>query len=268
MQICLLRMLVASVSFVVIDLFTGIKKLKINPKDIWVFVCTGVVSVVFFNVCYFYTVIHSQSSIAVVLMYTSPIFIMILSAIFFKEKITLQKVIALLLTFAGCVLVAGVFGGGYRLAPLVLLTGIGSGLFYGLYTIFGRVALKKYDAGVLTTYTFIFGFIGSLPIGNIPKTVSMLIADPVSVLWFLGIGIVGTVLPYFFYTWGLKRMESSKASILVAVEPVVGSIVGMTVFQESRDVPKIIGIALIIAAIVLMNINFRLLGKGKEKSGL
>jgi drug/metabolite transporter (DMT)-like permease len=74
------------------------------------------------------------------------------------------------------------------------------------------------------------------------------------ILLSLGIGIFSTVLPYFLYTRGLSGMDGGKASILVAVEPVVGAVIGMTVFGESRNILKIAGILLVTAAITLMNI--------------
>lgn len=254
MQISLIRMVVAAPLF---TLFLAIKdksKLKVKLKDLWIFVGTGIVSVVLFNCAYFYTMIKSEASIAVVLLYTSPVFIMILSAILFKEKITVRKLVALALTFAGCVLVAGLIGGKYQLKPLILLTGLASGLFYGLYTIFGRVALKKYDTLTVTVYTFIIGLIGSLFIGKPMETITEIKATPEIILWGLGIGFFCTVLPYFFYTWGLQRMESGKAAIIVAIEPMVGAVLGMAVYGESVSAFKITGILLILTAIIILNL--------------
>ena len=257
MQIAGIRMLIAAVLFTLVIALKDRSLLKIRLKDVWMFIGTGIISVVFFNICYFYTMINGQASVAVVLLYTSPIFIMLLSAVIFKEKITGRKITALILTFAGCVLVAGLLGGDYTLSPLILLTGILSGLFYGLYTIFGRFALAKYDTMTVTAYTFIFGFIGSVPFAGYGKSSGIIKADPGVALWGIGIGIVCTILPYFFYTWGLQRMESGKAAIIVAVEPVVGALIGMTVFKESHNIMKIAGICLIIAAIVLLNLKPR-----------
>lgn len=219
------------------------------------FIGTGIVSVVLFNTCYFYTIINSQASVAVVLLYTSPVFIMIMSAILFKEKITSKKLIALVLTFMGCVFVAGILGGGYKITPLILMTGLGSGLFYALYTIFGRFALKKYDTFTVTAYTFIFGMLGSIPTGKLSRTAEIIRINPKIVLFCIGIGLISTVLPYVLYTWGLERMESGKAAILVAVEPLVGAVIGMTIFHESHNVLKLIGIGMILCAIILLNIG-------------
>ena len=59
---------------------------------------------------------------------------MVLAIIFLKEKFTIQKLIALILAFAGCILVSG-FGG--KVTVMGILVGLGSGLGYGLYSIFG-----------------------------------------------------------------------------------------------------------------------------------
>ncbi len=257
LQISLIRMLIAAVCFSLFVLIKDRSTFKINWKDLWMFACTGIVSIVLFNTCYFYTTIHSQASIAVVLLYTSPVFVMIFSAIFFKEKITFNKIIALILTICGCVLVAGLIGGNVSIAPHVLLTGIASGLFYALYSIFGEIALRKYDTMTVTVWTFIFGLIGSIPLGKPAATFRALTSEPILILYAFGIGILSTVLPYFLYTWGLGRMETTKAAILVAVEPLVGCVIGMTLFHEPHNIQKIIGIILILASIIILNLKVK-----------
>ena len=178
----------------------------------------------------------------------------LISALLFKERITLIKVIALILSFAGCVLTAGLLGG-VKVRPFIILTGVASGLFYALYSIFGKYALKKYSTYAVTAWTFIFGLIGDLFISKPVETVSTSVHNPQAVLWCLGIGIVSTVLPYFFYTKGLDNLESGKAAILVAVEPLVGAVIGMVFLNESHSVLKITGVFLIVLSIVLLNIN-------------
>ena len=257
LQISAVRMTVAVIVFPLAVLVTDRSKFRIRLKDIWIFICSGIVSIVLFNTCYFYTMIKSRASVAVVLLYTSPIFVMLLSAIFFKEKITLQKIIALILTFVGCVFVAGVIGGTYVIPPFVILTGIASGLFYALYSIFGNIGLRKYDTVTVTLWSFIFAFIAAVPLGKPAQTITVFKEEPILILWGVGIGVISTALPYFFYTWGLQRMETSKAAILVAVEPLVGCVIGMTIFGEAHNALKIIGILLILASIVLLNVRLR-----------
>ena len=255
MQIATLRLIVAAVIFGTFVLIKDKSLLKIKLRDIWMFVGTGIVSVVLFNCTYFYTVVNTDASIAVVLLYTSPIFIMILSLVLFKEKINLRKIIAVILTFLGCIFVVNLVGGSYTIKPFIILTGILSGFFYALYTIFGRYALAKYDTMTVTAYTFILGMLASLPIGKLPSIFHIIAENPMLILYALCNGIISTVLPYFLYTWGLQRMESGKAAILVAVEPIVGALVGIIFFKEACTFQKVFGILMIIGAIIILNIE-------------
>lgn len=253
MQICFVRLLIAAPIFVMAALIFSPSHMKIRLRDIWIFLGTGVVSVVLFNYFYFYTIIHSEASVAVVLLYTSPIFVMILSALLFKEKVGAEKIIALAMTFIGCILVSGVTGGGAKLTPLVALIGVMSGLFYALYTIFGTFGLRRYDPLTVTAYTFLFAFLASLPISDVKAVFSILSATPSLWLWCAAISIISTVLPYFFYTWGLKKVEPSRAAILVAVEPLVACLLGIFFYGEGHDFPKILGILFVLGAILLLN---------------
>ena len=76
LQISLIRMVIAVISFSVFVLVKDKSLFRIRPKDVWIFICTGIVSITLFNTLYFYTMIHSQASIAVGLLYTSPVFVM------------------------------------------------------------------------------------------------------------------------------------------------------------------------------------------------
>ena len=254
LQIGGLRLLFAAVLFTGFALCRDPGCLRIRPRDIWCFVGTGIVSIVVFNLLYFYTVISSQASVAVVLLYTSPVFVMLLSLIIFGERITRPKLIALCLTDGGCVLVAGLAGGSVSVMPLTVLTGVGSGLFYALYTIFARFALKRYRSMTVTVWTFLFALAGVIPVGRFPETVRVLAADPVLLLWAAGLGICNTAIPYFLYTWGLERMESGRAAILVAVEPLVGALIGVLLFREEMTLTKGLGILLIVASVILLNL--------------
>lgn len=255
LQIGMIRALIGSV---LLFLWLGVthrELLKIRLRHLWYFVGTGVVSMAFFNWCYFTVIQISQASIAVVLLYTSPIFVMVLSAIFFREKITLRKVLALVMTFLGCVLVAGLIGGSYTLTPNVFLLGIGSGLFYGLYSIFGSVALKQYDTRTVTAYTFLFATLGTLPICSAGALVKSLSAHPVGLLWCVGIALVSTLAPYLLYTWGLSHMSNSRAAILATIEPLVGALIGILLYREPANFLKLLGMALIFGAVVLLNLG-------------
>lgn len=248
LQVLFLRGAVSSLLVLIIILFKNPKLLKIQFKDLWMFIGTGVVSLTFFSLCYFRTILEAGTSIAVILLYTSPIFILVFSRFLFKEKITVPKLMALILTFGGCILVSGL-GGGKGMSFVSFIIGLGAGLGYGLYSIFSRYALRKYDSLTVTFYTFVFSSISIIPfckIQEIPSCIDWKVS-----LFILGIALFCTVLPYIFYTVGLSGLETGKAAILVTVEPLVGTLVGFLLWKEEVSVLKILGILLIFAAIIL-----------------
>ena len=256
MQITAARVTVGTVVLLAVILIKDTKLLKIKPKDLWLFLGTGLFSVVLFNVCYFYTMQHGETSVAVVLLYTSPIFVMLMGAVFFKEKTTLRKLVALAATVLGCVFVSGILGG-VKMELITLLTGIGSGFFYASYSIFGRYAVEKYHPLTVTFYTFLVAMVTSVPLCMPGKLIRIVADDKMQILWILGIGVVCTVLPYIFYTEGLERMEAGKAAIMVTVEPLVGTLLGIIAYKESANALKIAGIVLIFAAVVFLDIKER-----------
>ena len=241
--------LIMSIFFLVTD-----KSLfKIKIRDVWYFLGTGILSLTFFSFCYFTTILSSGAAIAVVLLYTSPIFVLILSAILFKEKITGKKIVALVFTFVGCVLVAGLVSKGNSLSITSLLIGLGAGFGYALYSIFSRLALKKYKPLTITFYTFVFSGISTLPFLRYADIQKM--AEPSVWFYVLGIALVCTVLPYIFYTYGLSKMETSKAAIIVTIEPLVGCLLGIFAWGEPISFQKILGIVLIFVSIVILNFS-------------
>lgn len=255
LQISAVRSTLAAIFMFLYVLITNPQKLKIRLKDLWMFVGTGIISLTLFNCCYFYTIEKSQASIAVVLLYTSPIFVMLFSALLFKEKITAKKLLSLILCFTGCVLVAGIIQNEFAIAPLIIATGVCSGIFYALYSIFGIFALRKYDIITVTLYTFAFAAIANLIIGNPADIAAKTIATPALIPYEIGITLLCTVLPYLLYTYGLKATPAAKAAILVTTEPLVGALIGIFVFSEPCNIDKIAGIILIFTAVILLSVN-------------
>lgn len=227
--------------------------LRIRPRDCIYFVGTGICSLLFFNWCYFNTIRTSSLSVAAVLLYTSPVFIMLMSALLFRESVTREKLLALGLTFLGCMLVTGLLPpGGTAISPATILYGLGSGFGYALYTIFGKFALAKYSSGTVTFYTFLFAALGSLPLSGLLRTPQLLL-DWRAIVGSLCIGIFCCILPYLLYTEGLLHAEAGKAAILATVEPFVAAFIGIAFFHESLTLFKLLGMAAIFSAIVLLN---------------
>ena len=230
--------------------------LRIRWKDLWCFLGTGIVSLLLFSTSYFKAIERGVSlSTAAILLYTAPIFVMLMSLLLFKEKLTLVKVSALILSFGGCILVSGI--GGDKIGdPIGIALAVASGFFYALYSIFSRFAIQRgYSALTIVFYTFLFCSAGCAFMadwGTIARVV--FVPDWKIILLALGLGIITGFLPYVFYSSGLEHLESSRASIIASLEPVVGTLCGMIFFSEYPTVLGVVGIVLVLAAVTVLSV--------------
>ncbi len=250
-QVVLIRAVGASITLILFLGLTRPKLLQIRLGDIHYFIGTGIFSFVFFNWCYFEAINRTSLSIAAILLYTAPALVMVFSAILFKESLTSRKLISLSLTFIGCLLVT-VFAqtSGQKITPLGVLMGLGSGLGYALYSIFGRYALKKYDSLTVTVYTFIFASLALLPFAD--SDILTRLSDVRTLAITVAMGVTATALPFLLYTKGLTRLETSRASITATLEPIVATGIGILLYGEPLTLFKASGIFLVILAVALI----------------
>ncbi len=226
--------------------------LKIRLKDLWCFLGTGIVSLFFMNLTYFTAMKHTSLAVAGVLLYTAPIFVMLLSAALFREKITRKKLLALALAFFGCVLVSGLGSDSHVSLP-GLLFGLGAGISYSMYSIFGRYAIRRgYGSWTMTFYTFLFCSVLNVFLCDW-QLVLPVAAEPVELLWIAALGLVTAFGPYVLYSLGLESMDNGRASILASIEPVVAAVISVVVFRETLSLPAALGIALVLSAILILS---------------
>ena len=242
-----------AISLVLVGLYLLIfarDKLRVRLRDLWCFAGTGIVSLLLFSWCYFSGMQEASLSVMAVLLYTSPAFIVLLSVLLFRETLTRQKLLALVLTFAGCCLVSGL-GSGSAVSMKGLLLGLGSGFFYALYSIFAPFGLRHDSPLAVVFWTFVFAALGALFVadwGNLMTVLSV----PQNALLAAGLVLLSTVAPYILYTKGLANVESGKASIMASIEPVVGTLVGTLVFGEPISAGVFLGLACILACVYIL----------------
>jgi drug/metabolite transporter, DME family len=254
MEIVTIRVVSAAVLLGLIGLLRYKPQMKIRFSDTRYFIGTGVCSIVLFNWCYFTAINQMSLSFAVILLYTAPAFVVLLSYIFLKESVDRWKVISVLGTLAGCVLIAGV--NVFDTASITLagiITGLGAGFGYALYTIFGKFALRKYSPFTVTFYTFLVASITLLPLTNLWQKASYFVNGEV-LFYGIGLGFFPTVLAYLFYTKGLEKMESSKAAIVATVEPLVATLLSIFLYNEGFGFMQFIGSLLILSSVILINL--------------
>ena len=224
---------------------------RVRREHLKYFFGTGIISVVLFTSCYFSCQKICSLAVASILLYTAPSFVVILSAMLWKEPVTKKKLLALALTLVGCACVCGVFDGGLTVTFTGILLGLGAGFFYALYSIFGRYALAHYSSMTVTVWTFIFAGPASLVMLR-PAEMRAVFTAPSAWLLAAGLVVFSTVAPYILYTRGLARVESGKASIMASLEPVVAALAGVLIFGEPMGLLTLLGILCVLAGVYIL----------------
>ncbi|UMZ73651.1 DMT family transporter [Natranaerofaba carboxydovora] len=230
--------------------------LKINIKHIPFFILSGLLAQFIFGLGYYNAIRYSGATVAVILLYTAPIYVLFYSLFFFKEELTKGKIMGLILTLVGCFLAVGGFNiNSYdNFSLLGVLYGLLAAITYASYTIMGKIGMENYSPFTVATYSLIFGAlllaIPYPPVGNVLTKMDIY-------MWssLLGLGFVATFLAFVCYTAGLKRVDSSKASIIVTVEVVAAAILAYYFLGESFNLARVLGITMVLSGIISTRIS-------------
>lgn len=231
--------------------------LKIKLKDLWIFVAGGVVGMFGLNICYNFAISELSLSLAAVLLSLSPVFVLFMASILFKEKITSKKVICMTIAIAGCVLASGVLESASTMRWSVkgIIVGIIGAFFYGLYGIISKTAMERgYHAFTTTFYCLFMVMLVVIPLTNWKLVTNVVVANPIKMSVFLVIhSLCTSVLPYILYTFSIRYIDAGMASILASGEPVAAMIFGVIFFSEIPTVLSVVGIVLVIVALALLS---------------
>lgn len=229
--------------------------LRIRLRDLWMFLGSGLLSITMFGLSYFSAMQEMSLSVAVVLLYTAPVWVVLFSAVLFRERITPVKLLALFLVLAGAACTTGIVTGVSAISGKGLLYGFISGLGYALYSIFGRYALNAgYKPTTITFYTVLFASLALAFLADVPA-IPGLMHTASDWAWVLLLGPVTCLAPYLLYTRGLAGMDNGTASIIATLEIVVATLVSTIIFHEPFNLLNLLGVVLVLAGIVAMNLR-------------
>lgn len=207
----------------------------------------GGIGYVGMSFCYFTALTMASAGLVAILLYLYPAIVTVLSALLFKESITRQKVLALILALAGTFLTIGLSGGGQPLGILLAMT---APLIYSAYILTGSKLTKQ--AGVFSTSTVVilsagvvFGLAVLIQGLNLPRT----LAGWGSVL---AISLGSTVLAVNLFFAGLKQVGPTNASVLSTFEPVTTVLLAFIFFGEEIGPMRVVGGLLILVAVILL----------------
>ncbi|WP_444684487.1 DMT family transporter [Alkalicoccus luteus] len=207
------------------------------------------------NFTLYYTSIEASSvPVAATLMYTAPVFVLLISFVLRIEKSTIFKWSCVASVVAGIVLLTGAYNpDDVAVSALGVITGLGAGLAYTL---------------------FIFGFKRASKLGN-PETILavafsafcialFLLADPGQLLavwtsadigWFILLGTVGAGVSFIFYLYGIRKTAPSTASMVAMVEPVTATLFGLLLLGDVLTLIQAVGMGVILITVTILSVK-------------
>jgi drug/metabolite transporter, DME family len=213
----------------------------------------GVLGYALFTLAFFAALERTTVSIAVALLYTAPAFVMLMSALLWKEAIDRTRLLSLALVLVGVVLVTGAAGallhGTHALSAAALGTGLAAGATYALYTMFSKVATQRYGPAISLLGSFAFA---TLALGVLAPPHVPFVRQPEHAFALVALGIVPTLVPYALYLRGLRELRASTAAMLASVEPMIAAILAAGLLHERLDALQVAGMALVVTAAVLL----------------
>ena len=258
MTLLFLRFSIAIIPILIAILLTDKKLLKIDLRDIPLFLVCAM-CIVGLNLCYNESMNSIPLSLAATLLSIAPIFVLIFAYVLFREKITKRKLVCMVLAILGCVLMTGVLE--ISIAQISLwgiLLGIGAGLFWAVYLMASK---KSIECGnhtfTILFYSIILISIALIPFTDFVQISSFVNINPTLAILFLIIhSTFSFALPYIFSTISLKYMDSGVSSILLSgTEPFAALMFGLAIYSEIPTPLMFCGFVLTIIAMMMLSTN-------------
>lgn len=252
LQMTALRGIVSFLCMLVYVLLRDRKLLRVKWTELLLFAGIGVG--IFGTATFYYASMQMTSvATAVVLMYTAPVYVMLFSVLFLKEKLTPLKLISLICMLIGCCLVSGVVGG-LKFDLIGIALGILSGISYAAYNLLTKVAMQRGSSPVSATlYGFLAMTLVALCLCDVPSMAGVLSTKPAMMLPLMVLfGVMTCFLPYILYTLSMKTLPAGTAASLAIVEPLAATLFGVFLLNQALDAFSVVGIMLILLAVFLL----------------
>lgn len=218
--------------------------------------CFGLISI--FNYCSLY---YINASVTTILLYTLPVFTVLLSRFMLKEQFTATKIIAMVLVFCGTVLIInlahmddiaahpGMMIFGIPSVVFGIVIGLMSGLLSALYTIFTKKLNQYYDGWTVNSWCYFLGFPIFLFVGG--GSIASFTWKPNLVFFIIVTALIG-LAAYSLYAVSMHYIDAGKASLLVTLDPVISVTLSVIVLGETLSLSQFFGCLLVGGGILFM----------------
>lgn len=236
------------------------KWLQVKREDLWWFVGLGA-GIGIFHIFWNLAVFLNGAAVATVQQAAMPAIVAIVARLIWQEPLTWRKILAIILTFVGTVLVSGVSVlGEADLTLLGFFVGLGTPVTYAAWNLFVKKIRDGYNPFTTLTYGFGFGTLVLLPIQFFtPQPQGV---PPSTLLYFAGLIGIATIGGFTIYTFGLGRLQASVATILAMAEIPIVAVYAYLLLGERMTIDQVIGAGMVVVGVLMLS------RRRKKKGGL
>lgn len=237
-------------------LYIGVKKnqtsMKINLNDFFHFIMLSFLGIGITTISLYASYNYISVGMATTIHFIYPCVVYLICILFFKEKITFKKMLALIFSTIGIVMLVDKVSMGNILG--IFLAAL-SGITYSLFLVYlDKSGFKFMDPFKCTLYISLFNIFGIFIIGSFIGQLNFYIT-PYAWLITILISFLTSIFGNAFLQLGVKYCGATTASILCTFEPITSVILGIVFLNESITIFKFLGCILIVFAVFLLSLN-------------
>ena len=208
---------------------------------------------------------YTSVSKATLCYYLAPVFVMIASPIFLRERLTAKKTVCIICALFGMVLVSGVLDSGFDGVSelLGIILGVLAAMVYASVIIMNKKLgeIGSYDRTVIQLAA---ASVVVIPYTLLAEDISVEVFTPLTIVLIIVVGAVHTGLAYTLYFGAIKRLEAQSVAICSYIDPVVAIILSALILNEKMTVLGIIGSIMVLASTFVCEISFSELKRKKN----
>ena len=251
-----MRFLIAIIVLMGVVLYQH-KSLKVNRKDLLLLIGVGVLGHTISIVTQEYGTMYSTAQMGSVITSATPAFMLIFAVWLLKEKMTLRKILSIILATVGVILIAGVDNVDTSKQLGALFSTIAA-LTWGLMSVMLKLVPSRYSPLIVNIYAVITAIVCLTPL-NLP-TVELLPWDkilnsPEVIFSVIYMGAISTSIAFLLWNKGLLLMDAGSSGLFFFFQPVVGTLLGWLILDEQVTLSFWIGSALVFIGVFLVTVR-------------
>ena len=234
----------------------GWTRLHVPRGDFIRLIVFGILGVAASNYFYYLAIQRTNVAIAIIVQYTAPVWVLLYMVLRRLQKLSWQRGVSVLFAVTGITIAVGVGSGTLHLDSMGVIAALLAAFSFAFYNIGAHTLLTRYDHWIVLLYTTFSAALFWIVL-NPPWKIVAVHYSAVQWLFMVVFAIISVLVPFSLYFAGLRHLDPTRAIIVSCLEPVFSIILAVLVLGETLSRIQILGVVLVLAAIVVIQMPSR-----------